>query len=108
MAVYGIRLARHDFTPLELADFVWELPDGCALWQSVGGSRAWSQETQMLALVEFRLRESQWQQGGKRNAKRPKMLEPPAYAAQREVDERRADLKADRWRARQRKDVRDE
>lgn len=101
LAEYGIRLARHDFTPLELADLVWELPDGCSLWLSVGGPRSWSQETQMLAMVELRMRELQWMQQGKKNSKRPKALEPPRYAAEREAESQRTSAKADRWQARQ-------
>lgn len=100
LAEYGIRLSRHDFSPLELADLVWELPDGCPLWQSVGGPRAWSQETQMLSIVEHQIRHLQWMQG-KRNQKRPKRMEPPKYAFERDREARAAEAKADRWQQRQ-------
>lgn len=101
MAVYRVRLARHDLTALELADLVWEMPDGCALWQSVGGPRAWSQETQMLSRVEYGVRHLQWMQQGKKNAKKPKPIEPPDYAASAEAEEVRMSAKGDRWAARQ-------
>lgn len=99
LAVYGIRLETTDLPTLELADLVGALPDGCALWQSIGGPRAWSQETQMLAVIEYDLRILQWQ-NNQGKGQRPKPPQPPQYAGEERVEDARMRAKAERWKAR--------
>lgn len=71
-----------DFGVLELADLVAWLPPGCALWRSVGGPLAWSEETHLLNLVEHRLRVLAWlkTKDAKAGKNRPKPLDAPKYA----------------------------
>lgn len=106
-AVYGIRLSavREQLGALELADLVAFLPDGCALWQSVGGPRAWSAETHLLNQVEFRLRVLDWRKtkdgsGGKNP---PKPHKSPALAHEARAEESKQSTRAAAWEARQRR-----
>ena len=99
LAVYGVRLAATDLSLLELADLTANLPDGCAFWQSVGGPRAWSQETQMLAVIEYDLRILQWQNNQGKGQK-PKPPQPPAYAGEERVADARMRAKSERWKSR--------
>lgn len=74
----------------DLADLVANLPPGCALWRAIGGPLAWSQETHMLAAIEFRLRVLAWMktQDGAKGRKPPKPIDPPksVYDARAEDD----------------------
>lgn len=104
---YGIRLAsvRDTYSAIELADLVAYLPDGCVLWQAVGGNRAWSPETHLLNLVEFRLRVLDWRQtkdaqGGKNQ---PELHKPPALAHEKQTEESKQSTRAAAWEARQRR-----
>lgn len=101
METYGIRLASHGLSLLELADLTHWIPDGSALWRSIGGPRAVSQESELLILVEYQIRHLQWMQQGKRNAKKPKPIELPKYASEIAAEANRSAAKGDRWRARQ-------
>lgn len=104
-AVYGIRLAtvRTQLGALELADLVAFLPDGCALWQSVGGMRAWSAETHLLNLVEFRLRVLDWREtkDGSAGKNQPKLHKPPPLAHEKQAEESKQSTRATAWEARQ-------
>lgn len=106
-AVYGIRLAavRTQMGALELADLVAFLPDGCALWQSVGGNRAWSPETHLLNLVEFRLRVLDWRdtKDGRDGKNQPKLHKPPPLAHEKQAEETQQSTRAAAWEARQRR-----
>jgi hypothetical protein len=106
-AVYGIRLSgvRSQMRALELADLVAYLPDGCPLWQSVGGPRAWSPETHLLNLVEFRLRVLDWRKtnDGKHGHKAPKLHKPPPLAHEKQAEQTKQATRAAAWEARQRR-----
>ena len=104
-AVYGIRLSvvRGQLGALELADLVAFLPDGCALWQSVGGPRAWSAETHVLNQVEFRLRVLDWRktQDGSKGKNQPKPHKTPALSHEVQAEESKQSTRAAAWEARQ-------
>lgn len=106
-AVYGIRLAtaRTQFGALELADLVAYLPDGCALWLEVGGSRAWSPESHLLNMVEFRLRVLDWRKtkDAKSGVNKPELHKPPPLAGDREAVEAKTSARAAAWEDRQRR-----
>ena len=93
-AVYGITVA--DRPPLELADLVAWLPPGSPLWRAVGGPLAWSDDVQMLAAVEFRLRVLAWQQteDGRKGRKAPAPPSPPPYAHERDVEKQKITARA--------------
>lgn len=86
---------------LELAGLTVWLPDGSALWRSMGGTRAESAETRHLRMVEFRLRELAWQKtkDGQDGRNRPKPPEPPPVAGAVRFEEAHAERQA-RARAR--------
>lgn len=102
--MYGIRLAAHDYSVLELADLVAHLPPGCALWRASGGALAWSAEMHKLAQIEHGVRVLAWQKTEDAQAKpprnAPKPEEPPLPAGQVREDEERRSEKAERSRAR--------
>lgn len=105
LAVYGIRLAtvRSQMGALELADLVAFLPDGCALWRSTGGPRAWSEETHLLNLVEFRLRVLDWRKtsDAKTGNRKPELHKPPAHALEKRSEQSKQSTRAAAWEARQ-------
>ena len=82
-AEYQVRDIR-DERVLDLAGMVVWLSPGCALWRSVGGPLAWSEETHLLNVVEFRLRTLVWMQteDAKKGRNRPKPPEAPKYAGE--------------------------
>jgi hypothetical protein len=90
---------------LELADLVGYLPDGCMLWQAVGGNRAWSPETHLLNLIEFRLRVLDWRKtkDAQGNKNQPKLHKPPVLATEKRVEESKQSTRAAAWEARQRR-----
>lgn len=87
---------------LALADYVMWLPPGCAFWRSVGGPPAWSDEMRMLSFVDLHVRELAWMQteDAKKGRNRPKLLEPPAFAFEREAEAKRAAAKFEAMRRR--------
>lgn len=88
---------------LELADLVGFLPDGCALWRSTGGPRAWSEETHLLNLVEYRLRLLVWQktEAGRKGNQKPELTKPPAHALEKRSEQNKQSIRATAWEARQ-------
>lgn len=91
LATYRERLwvALRVWGVLEVADLVAHLPPGCAFWQAVGGPRAWSDDQHMLMLIEFRLRELQWQGAGNKSAPRPEPRKPPDLSGAEKAEEQR-------------------
>lgn len=59
---------------LETAELLTWLPAGAALWRSIGGDLAISEEAHQLRFIEYRLRVLAWQQtkDGKDGRNRPK------------------------------------
>jgi hypothetical protein len=106
-AVYGIRLStvRTNLCALELADLVAFLPDGCALWQSIGGSRAWSPEMHLLNHIEWRLQILDWRKtkNGKDGRNQPVLTKYPALAEEREAAQTKTSLRASAWEERQKR-----
>lgn len=102
LAVYHVRFtdALHAWGALEVADLVAHLPAGCALWQSVGGPRAWSDLLHLLMRIELRLRELLWQGGQKKNAPKPEPVEPPPLAGAEEIEQARISEAQRRFNAR--------
>jgi hypothetical protein len=102
-AVYGIRLAAHDYGVLELADLVANLPPGCALWRAAGGPLAWTDEVHMLARVEHGVRVLAWMktEDGAKGRKFPEAAEPPLASGEVKQEEARMEQKADAWLLRQ-------
>lgn len=83
-------------TARELADFVAHLRPGCALWRAIGGDIAWSDETHMLAAVEYRLRVLAWQktEDGQKNRNQPKPLEAPKSVYDKRAEDERLSQRA--------------
>lgn len=79
----------------DLADIVAWLPPGCALWRSVGGPLALSEEAHLLRDVDFRLRELAWLQSedGRKGRNRPKPLQPVPFAHETNAEQAREDAK---------------
>jgi len=106
-AAYGIRLStvRANLGALELADLVAFLPDGCALWQSIGGSRAWSPEMHLLNHIEWRLQILDWRKtkAGKDGRNQPVLTKPPALAEEREAAQSKTSRRASAWEERQKR-----
>lgn len=88
---------------LALAELVEWLPRGCALWRSVGGPLAWSEEVAVMHGVEFRVRELAWMQSkdGSKNKNRPKPPAPPKYAHEAAQDHQKQSRKGEAFRRRQ-------
>jgi hypothetical protein len=89
-------------TPTELADYVANLSPGCALWRATGGPLAWSDETHMLAAVEFRLRVLAWQKSedGRKNRNQPKPINPPESVYKKRAQQQRVASKAEAFQRR--------
>lgn len=102
--MYGIRLAAHDYSVLELAELVANLPPGCALWRASGGPLAWSDEMHMLARVEHGVRVLAWMktEDGSKGRKPPQIVEPPLASGEARAEEARMEHKADAWMRRHR------
>lgn len=100
--MYGIRLSRHDYGVLELADMVAHLPPGCALWRAAGGPLAWSDEVHMLSRVDYGVRVLAWMktEDGSRGRNAPKPEEPPTPGNQVKAEEARMNARAEAWSAR--------
>lgn len=90
-AEYGIGV--RDVGVLELADLVAWLPKGCALWQSYGGENARSVEVEALLLIDYRLRQQMWVNGGKKGPE-PEYPAPPPLASERRAGEAQMARKA--------------
>ena len=90
-AEYGIGV--RDVGVLELADLVAWLPKGSAFWQSYGGPNARSDEVEALLLVDFRLRQQMYVNGGRRGPE-PEFPKPPPLAADRRAGEAQMARKA--------------
>lgn len=90
-----MNLAEPGVGLLELAELVAWLPPGSALWRSIGGPPAWSDETRMLSYVDLHVRELAWMQteDAKKKRNQPKLLDPPPFAFEREKDAKRASAK---------------
>lgn len=103
LAEYGVRLSSHGMSVSELGDLVAALPAGCALWQSVGGPMAWSQEMHLLNLIEYRMNVSNWFQtkDGQSGRNQPKPPSYPPYAHEKRADESRQSARAEAWARRQ-------
>ena len=71
------------------------------VWREFGGERAWSDELAALLVIEFRLRELQWQNAGDDKAPRPEPPEPPETADERRKNENKTLSKAERFMRRQ-------
>lgn len=85
-AEYRIDIEKSPVGAMRLADMVAMLPPGCALWRATGGPMAWSMQEQMLAVIEFRLREQMHQAAGKKGGKPPKPMEPPPLASEAKAE----------------------
>ncbi len=88
---------------LELADYVGGLPAGCALWRSIGGPLAWSEQMHMLNLIDYRLAIANWFQteDAKRKKNRPKLQTPPPFAHEKRAEQSRESARATAWEQRQ-------
>jgi len=94
-AEYGIDLDHPGCGVIALAEYTAWLPPGCALWRAIGGPPAWSDETRLLTYVDLHVRELAWMQtkDAKEGRNRPKPVEPPAFAPDREREAERAAAK---------------
>ncbi len=103
-AEYGINLrdaVEGRVMPLDdLAELVVWLPAGSPLWMSVGGPAAVSSDTRAIRLVEFRVRELIWVEGGGKGP-RPQPPSDPDYAHERAARQSEMDRKAAAFAARQ-------
>ncbi|WP_308191520.1 DUF5361 domain-containing protein [Microbacterium sp. KKR3/1] len=84
---------------LELADLVANLPPGCALWKAAGGPLAWTDETHMLARVDYGVRVLAWMktEDGQKGRKAPKPEEPPPAHGEVRAEEKRMNARAEQW-----------
>lgn len=87
-AVYQIDIEAPPVGALRLAELMEHLPGGCALWQSVGGPRAWSDELHGLYLLELRIRQLLWQGAGDKSKPQPKPIPYPEVAGVEEAKAR--------------------
>ena len=101
-AEYQIRDIRTE-SVRDLPGLVAWLPDGCALWRSMGGPKAWSAETAMLHRVEYRLCILAWQktESGSKGLNQPVPPTPPPYAGEAERSDREMSKRAEAWQRRQ-------
>ncbi|MFZ4894634.1 DUF5361 domain-containing protein [Plantibacter sp. Mn2098] len=86
-----------------MTELVAWLPPGCALWRSVGGPLAWSEETHQLNIIEFRLRVLDWRRtpDGEKGKNQPKPPVPPPYAGDVRAGDEHAEKQAAAHRRRQ-------
>jgi hypothetical protein len=96
--------ARATMTPRELGELVMYLPNGCSLWQSVGGSKAWSDEVLALKELEHRLRIIAWQrtEDGQKQRNFPELQTPPPYAYEAKIEEQVTQRRAQKYLRRER------
>lgn len=96
-------MSRHDLGLIELCDYVGNLPAGCAMWQSIGGPMAWSEQMHLLNLIEYRVRVADWRQtqDGQKNRNQPKLQTPPPYAHEKRAEQTRQSARAAAWERRQ-------
>ncbi|RLK47617.1 hypothetical protein [Microbacterium telephonicum] len=99
------KIGLRDVGVLELADLTAWLPAGCVLWQAYGGPLARSREEQALLLIDYRLRQQMWVNGGKKG-KAPEYPKDPPLAGERATRDAVNDRKADAYRRRQAKALR--
>lgn len=102
---YQMPLVGHGLSLTDFADLVAWLPRGCQLWKSMGGPAAWSDETEMLSMVEYHLRVASWQQtkNGQSGRNRPEPIKHPPYAFEARAESDIALARAEKWRRRQNK-----
>lgn len=93
---YGIdlRSASGSMSLWDLADLVAWLPTGCALWRSMGGQAALSDEVAQLQMLDFSVRVLDFHAGRHGKGKKPEPPKPPPYAHERRAREERAVRKA--------------
>lgn len=87
----------------ELGDLVAWLPAGCALWQSMGGPAAFTQETHALREANYTLRVMDWRTHGKGNFPKPQADVPAWHEKTRKAQDtnRRAEAYEKRQARRQ-------
>lgn len=103
MAVYGLRLSEARTWPArEVADLVEWLPQGCVLWQDVGGPASISMEVRELRHASYWLRVLDYRERGSKGEKPKPHPEPEWAHERREQDDgmqRKAAARARRNRA---------
>jgi len=101
-AEYQLDLDRHDLTPTELADLAVWLPSGSAVWRSMGGPAAWSQETAMLVNLEQTVRAFNWMftEDGKHRRNYPEPLEPPKFYQDEKAEQLRLERRIEKFKVR--------
>lgn len=83
----------------EFRAYIGHLPPGAALWRVLDSPRQWGWVEHLLAAIEARSSQGNWQRGGGKG-QRPKPMKPPGKANQQQfgtavsVDEMRAVLDA--------------
>lgn len=98
MKEYGLRLDDiYSFPAREAADLVAWIPSGAALWRSIGGPAAWSDETRALMDVEFQVRVLDWHLARRGRGKKPQPIKPPPYAHEKRRAEAKQARKAERF-----------
>lgn len=90
---------------MDLADLVDNIPTGSPLWISVGGPRAWSEQTAITVMLELRLRELAWMQSedGRRGRNRPERMAYPKSWFESAAEEAVVTRRAEKFLARQRR-----
>lgn len=93
-AVYGIGYDAVDV--LDAADLTAWLPEGSALWRSVGGPLSITGVERELRVVDYRLQVLAWMKtkDGQAGRKQPKPPSPPPYTGQAAANELHANRQA--------------
>jgi hypothetical protein len=87
-------------TPTELADYVGNLPHGCALWRATGGGIALTDEAHLLREAIYRLEVLDWHNGQSKGPQ-PKRIDLPRPAHEVRAEEAKQNAKAEQWAARE-------
>lgn len=87
------QVGLHDRPLSVMTELVAWLPPGCALWRAFGGPLAWSDETHMLNLLDYRLRVLHWadSEDARKGRNQPEPPKPPPYAGEERAVEAHAE-----------------
>lgn len=102
MKEYGLRLSDvREWPAGEVADLVVWVPAGGAIWRSIGGPPAITDETRWAQENAHRLEVLDWRIGRRQKGKKPEPIKPPIYAHEKRKTESKASKKAERFLRRQ-------
>lgn len=83
----------------DIGDLAVELPRGAQIWVHMGGPAAVTSETEMLMVVEWKLDQAMYQQGGNKG-KEPELRDYPDSVDEAEKKAQKVSNKAERWKQR--------